>query len=399
MKKALFLVLTFILIFSSLFCLSACGGSKKVEVYLFDTEENRSWQYSEKVTFNLGEKSGEDKNIYAYFRENARKVKIKEEKLLRAEYFFRTTVYVDTDILDKTFDDQSLKTFVDETKKLLDAAPQKEKADVFNRAVIRRLNLTGRILSDARQGVLYRNYYYLPLKNVDDKFTLMSKVDDVREYYPELCEIEYLISLSESPVVKKITFDCFDEKKSEIKSPQRPYVYKTNDKKFYREMRNAETGDGAFFNPAIHLRAFLWKTALGDMELESRLGLNEKRLSLEEYLNYVETHVESSFKCVLVINSYMFNDSFDASGLTQDEKALFEELRVCFGQSDFLAIGAKILKFLGLEGQFLVMKIPALNSYVYSLDCIWQGHRGVFDKFERIEKCGGTQLISKIVLS
>ena len=281
----------------------------------------------------------------------------------------------------------------------MDAAPQKEKADVFNRAVIRRLNLTGRILSDARQGVLYRNYYYLPLKNVDDKFTLMSKVDDVREYYPELCEIEYLISLSESPVVKKITFDCFDEKKSEIKSPQRPYVYKTNDKKFYREMRNAETGDGAFFNPAIHLRAFLWKTALGDMELESRLGLNEKRLSLEEYLNYVETHVESSFKCVLVINSYMFNDSFDASGLTQDEKALFEELRVCFGQSDFLAIGAKILKFLGLEGQFLVMKIPALNSYVYSLDCIWQGHRGVFDKFERIEKCGGTQLISKIVLS
>ena len=110
MKKALLSVLTFILIFSSLFCLSACGGSKKVEVYLFDTEENRSWQYSEKVTFNLGEKSGEDKNIYAYFRENARKVKIKEEKLLRAEYFFRTTVYVDTDILDKTFDDQSLKT-------------------------------------------------------------------------------------------------------------------------------------------------------------------------------------------------------------------------------------------------------------------------------------------------
>lgn len=95
----------------------------------------------------------------------------------------------------------------------------------------------------------------------------------------------------------------------------------------------------------------------------------------------------------------MFNDSFDASGLTQDEKALLEELRVCFGQSDFLAIGAKILKFLGLEGQFLVMKIPALNSYVYSLDCIWQGHRGVFDKLERIEKCGGTQLISKIVLS
>ena len=143
-------------------------------MYLFDTEENRSWQYSEKVTFNLGEKSGEDKNIYAYFLENARKVKIKEEKLLRAEYFFRTTVYVDTDILDKTFDDQSLNTFVDETKKLLDAAPQKEKADVFNRAVIRRLNLTGRILSDARQGVLYRNYNYLRLINVDDKFTLMS---------------------------------------------------------------------------------------------------------------------------------------------------------------------------------------------------------------------------------
>ncbi|MFR3346917.1 MAG: hypothetical protein ACLTSK_02765 [Christensenellales bacterium] len=364
-------------------------------MYLFDTEENRSWQYSEKVTFNLGEKSGEDKNIYAYFLENARKVKIKEEKLLRAEYFFRTTVYVDTDILDKTFDDQSLNTFVDETKKFLPR--RKRRKQTYSSRRHRRLNLRAE-LSDARQGVLYRNYYYLPLKNVDDKFTLMSKVDDVREYYPELCEIEYLISLSESPVVKKITFDCFDEKKSEIKSPQRPYVYKTNDKKFYREMRNAETGDGAFFNPAIHLRAFLWKTALGDMELESRLGLNEKRLSLEEYLNYVETHVESSFKCVLVINSYMFNDSFDASGLTQDEKALFEELRVCFGQSDFLAIGAKILKFLGLEGQF-AMKIPALNSYVYSLDCIWQGHRGVFDKFERIEKCGGTQLISKIVLS
>lgn len=74
---------------------------------------------------------------------------------------------------------------------------------------------------------------------------------------------------------------------------------------------------------------------MGDMELESRLGLNEKRLSLEEYLNYVETHVESSFKCVLVINSYMFNDSFDASGLTQDEKALFEELRVVSGKAIF----------------------------------------------------------------
>ena len=274
MKKALFLALSFILIFSSLFCLSACGGNKKVEVYLFDTGENRSWLYSEKVTFNLGEKSGEDKNIYAYFRENARKVKIKEEKLLRAEYFFRTTVYVDTDILDKTFDDQSLNAFVDDTKRLLGAAPQEEKADVFNRAAIRGLNLTGRILSDAQQGVLYRNYYYLPLKDNDDKFSLMSKVDDVREYYPELSEIEYLISLSENPVVKKITFDCFDEKKSEIKSPQRPYVYKSNDKKFYREMRNAETGDGAFFNPAIHLKAFLWKTTLGGIELESRLGLN-----------------------------------------------------------------------------------------------------------------------------
>ena len=399
MKKALFLALSFILIFSSLFCLSACGGNKKVEVYLFDTGENRSWLYSEKVTFNLGEKSGEDKNIYAYFRENARKVKIKEEKLLRAEYFFRTTVYVDTDILDKTFDDQSLNAIVDDTKRLLGAAPQEEKADVFTRAAIRGLNLTGRILSDAQQGVLYRNYYYLPLKDNDDKFSLMSKVDDVREYYPELSEIEYLISLSENPVVKKITFDCFDEKKSEIKSPQRPYVYKSNDKKFYREMRNAETGDGAFFNPAIHLKAFLWKTTLGGIELESRLGLNEKQLSLEEYINYVETHVESSFRCVLKLNSYMFNDSFDTSGLTQEERELLEELRVCFGQSDFLAIGAKILMFLGLEGQFLVMKIPALNSYMYSLECIWQGHRGVFDKLERIEKFGGTKLIDGIVLS
>ena len=78
MKKALFLALSFILIFSSLFSLSACGGNKRVEVYLFDTGENRSWQYSEKVTFNLGEKNGDDKNVYAYFRENARKVEINE---------------------------------------------------------------------------------------------------------------------------------------------------------------------------------------------------------------------------------------------------------------------------------------------------------------------------------
>ena len=275
----------------------------------------------------------------------------------------------------------------------MDAAPQKEKADVFNRAVIRRLNLTGRILSDAQQGVLYRNYYYLPLKNVDDKITLMSKVDDVREYYPELGEIEYLISLSESPVVKKITFDCFDEKKERNKVTAKTVrLQKQTIKKFYREMRNAETGDGAFFNPAIHLRAFLWKTALGDMELESRLGLNEKRLSLEEYLNYVEKHVESSFRCVLVINSYMFNDSFEASGLTQDEKALLEELRVCFGQSDFLAIGAKILKFLGLEGQFLVMKSPLL-TLMYIRSIVSGRDIGAYcDKLERIEKCGGNAI-------
>lgn len=69
----------------------------------------------------------QEKNWELYLRDEARRVKVDEEKLLKAEYIYRVQINLDADILNKTFSDEKMQSFVEETKPPVDAAPQEEK--------------------------------------------------------------------------------------------------------------------------------------------------------------------------------------------------------------------------------------------------------------------------------
>ena len=143
MKKKITFVYALIFLISLTFCFSGCQTNKK-EIYLFSKGD---FNYSEKITFKMGSCT-QEKNWELYLRDEARRVKVDEEKLLKAEYIYRVQINLDADILNKTFSDEKMQSFVEETKPPVDAAPQEEKKDVFNRAAIRFLGLTGLVLSD-----------------------------------------------------------------------------------------------------------------------------------------------------------------------------------------------------------------------------------------------------------
>lgn len=122
MKKKITFVYALIFLISLTFCFSGCQTSKK-EIYLFSKGD---FNYSEKITFKMGSCT-QEKNWELYLRDEARRVKVDEEKLLKAEYIYRVQINLDADILNKTFSDEKMQSFVEETRTLVDAAPQEEK--------------------------------------------------------------------------------------------------------------------------------------------------------------------------------------------------------------------------------------------------------------------------------
>ena len=187
MKKKITFVYALIFLISLTFCFSGCQTSKK-EIYLFSKGD---FNYSEKITFKMGSCT-QEKNWELYLRDEARRVKVDEEKLLKAEYIYRVQINLDADILNKTFSDEKMQSFVEETRTLVDAAPQEEKKDVFNRAAIRFLGLTGVVLSDEENCALYKNYLWHFLNNS-----------------PVFSEWNMFVEVSESPLVKSVVLDLF----------------------------------------------------------------------------------------------------------------------------------------------------------------------------------------------
>ena len=103
MKKKITFVYALIFLISLTFCFSGCQTSKK-EIYLFSKGD---FNYSEKITFKMGSCT-QEKNWELYLRDEARRVKVDEEKLLKAEYIYRVQINLDADILNKTFSDEKM---------------------------------------------------------------------------------------------------------------------------------------------------------------------------------------------------------------------------------------------------------------------------------------------------
>lgn len=94
---------------------------------------NGSWDYSDKVTFNLGKADG-SKDLDSYLKKNAGIKNVRFEDYLSQDKTMTVKIKLDTDILDKTFEDEELNAFVVETKALMQNEKVWDKADVFNRA-------------------------------------------------------------------------------------------------------------------------------------------------------------------------------------------------------------------------------------------------------------------------
>ena len=98
----------------------------------------------------------QEKNWELYLRDEARRVKVDEEKLLKAEYIYRVQINLDADILNKTFSDEKMQSLSKKQRRRWTLRLRKKKKDVFNRAAIRFLGLTGVVLSDEENCALYK---------------------------------------------------------------------------------------------------------------------------------------------------------------------------------------------------------------------------------------------------
>ena len=132
-EKKITFVYALIFLISLTFCFSGCQTNKK-EIYLFSKGD---FNYSEKITFKMGS-CKQEKNWELYLRDEARRVKVDEEKLLKAEYIYRVQINLDADILNKTFP----------------AAFCRFKCRVPCRSRKRRYNAGGRCASGRKKGCL-----------------------------------------------------------------------------------------------------------------------------------------------------------------------------------------------------------------------------------------------------
>ena len=194
MKKIKAILVLSAILFLCAFVFAACGPKESDYVGMLQFGDG-SWDYSDKVSFNLGKADG-SKDLDSYLKKNAGIKNVKFEDYLSQDKTMTVKIKLDTDILDKTFEDEELNAFVVETKALMQNEKEWDKADVFNRAAIRYLGLSGIVMSGGVKGELYKDYYYPTFDKQEDVLT---------PYYAD--EWELLLEKSQSPLVTSMVFD------------------------------------------------------------------------------------------------------------------------------------------------------------------------------------------------
>lgn len=334
------------------FCFAACGPKKYDNGYMLQFGSG-SWEYSDKVTFNLG-KGKVSKDLKGYLEKNKRMVKAKYEQIYSAAPTMSVKILLDTEILDKNFEDEELSGFILETKALMQDEKAWDKADVFNRAAIRFLGLSGIVLSSGVKGELYKDYNYLSF----EKQELVST-----PYYAD--EWELLLEKSESPLVKSMVFDWQNFKK---------------------------------VNKSTEMPIGNWTIADGNFKFHFYLGGNDGECDVEAYLRRAEEGYPYLIACNFVVNDDIFDESVTFEN--PEEAAFAEELRAMQADgADIKTLRIKVLEYLGLEGHFVYYyqgcyaKENGVEVYTEAGSFESYGNDNLFEKFSKIWEHRDSRLI------
>lgn len=364
MKKTIIYIFAIVFILSSISLLAGCDN--RVEIVAF---KEGHWDYSDKVTFNMGS-DHTDGTLEEYLKQNSRKVKMREKAAAWIEKIYSVKIELDTDILNKSFDDADLTAFVKKTKELLDVSPQAEKADVFVRAAIRHLGLSGIVLCDSEEGILYKNY----CKSMTEG-----------TYFDIWEEWQLFLEKSESALVKRVSFDWSTSADDNSVQPEQPYLKKSIEKIVNQNLRKGNAQDAA---ESISWR-YEWRNAPFNNSIDFYLGNNEEQLNLGEYLDYAQRHAET---CIIWSWHLDMNYAkhWKESDYIPEEYAFLQKLRELkeSGVDDFV-VNAMALEYLELEGQFLITTYG--NSYF-----VWHGRTDMYEKVLKIQKHNKSNLIGSI---
>lgn len=353
MKKIKAILVLSAILFLCAFVFAACGPKESGYVGMLQFG-NGSWDYSDKVTFNLGKADG-SKDLDSYLKKNAGIKNVRFEDYLSQDKTMTVKIKLDTDILDKTFEDEELNAFVVETKALMQNEKVWDKADVFNRAAIRYLGLSGIVMSGGVKGELYKDYYYPTFDKQEDVLT---------PYYAD--EWELLLEKSQSPLVTSMVFDW---------------------QKFKKINDNAEEIAGN------------WKFSDGKLQVDFGLGNNDGSCSVETYLRRAEENYPYLIGCAFYVDDKIFdgNATFD----NPDEAAFVNELKAIKEDgADIRTLRIKVLEYLELEGHFVYyfQGVVETESGVYSeagsFECY--GNDRLFENWSKIRERRESGLISSV---
>ena len=336
-----------------IFCFAACGPKKYDNGYMLQFGSG-SWEYSDKVTFNLGKAKG-SKDLNGYLEKNKRMVKVKYEQIYSAAPTMSVKILLDTEILDKTFDDEELNGFILETKALMQDEKAWDKADVFNRAAIRFLGLSGIVLSSGVKGELYKDYNYLSFEKQESVST---------PYYAD--EWELLLEKSQSPLVKSMVFDW---------------------QKFKKVNESSEDPNGYWPIDTDNFKYYLY------------LGENDGECDVETYLHRAEESYPYLIACGFSVNDDIFDK--DMTFEKPEEAAFVEELRAMKAEgADIKTLRIKVLEFLELEGHFVYYyqgvyaKENGVEVYTEAGSFESYGNDNLFEKFSKIWEHRDSRLIA-----
>ena len=334
------------------FCFAACGPKKYDNGYMLQFGSG-SWEYSDKVTFNLGKAKG-SKDLKGYLEKNKRTVKVKHEQIYSAAPTMSVKILLDTEILDKTFEDEELNGFILETKALMQDEKAWDKADVFNRAAIRFLGLSGIVLSSGVKGELYKDYNYL---------SFWKQESLSMPYYAD--EWELLLEKSQSPLVKSMVFD-WQKLKKVNESSENPNGY--------------------------------WTIDTGNFNYYLYLGENDGECDVETYLRRAEDSYPHLIACGFSVNDDIFDK--DMTFDKPEEAAFVEELRAMKAEGvDIKTLRIKVLEFLELEGHFVYyyqgvyVKENGVEVYTEAGSFDSCGNDNLFEKFSKIWEHRDSRLI------
>ena len=348
--KAFATLLTLLLL--CIFCFAACGPNRGGYVGMLQFGSG-SWEYSDKVTFNLGKAKG-SKDLKGYLEKNKRTVKVKHEQIYSAAPTMSVKILLDTEILDKTFEDEELNGFIVETKALMQDEKAWDKADVFNRAAIRFLGLSGIVLSSGVKGELYKEYNCLSFWKQESVST---------PYYAD--EWELLLEKSQSPLVKSMVFDW---------------------QKFKKVNESSEDPNGYWPIDTDNFKYYLY------------LGGNDGECDVETYLRRAEESYPHLIVCSFSVNDDIFDK--DMTFEKPEEAAFVEELRAMKAEgADIKTLRIKVLEFLELEGHFVYYyqgvyaKENGVEVYTEAGSFESYGNDKLFEKFSKIWEHRDSRLI------